>query len=195
MPTSDLTLWERFIKGDEEAYACIYDRYVEALYAYGACFTQDKCLLEDCIHDLFVKLYRNHRKLRATNNIKFYLFMGLKRQLLNAFRNAKSTVEIEEIEPKFSVAYTAEDQMIDQEHVLLRRERVMKMLDMLNSHQREVIYYRFEEGLSYEEIAAIMYIKPQSAQNIMQRALKKLRDSFSAEDFLFFLLYFYQAFE
>ena len=63
------------------------------------------------------------------------------------------------------------------------------MLKTLNPHQKEIIYYRFEEGLSYEEIGLLMEMKAQSAQNIVQRAFKKLREAFSPEDFFLFLLF------
>ena len=190
MTAPDSILWKRFVEGDDEAYAAIYNRHVDALYAYGACFTKDKCLLEDCIHDLFVKLHRNRRRFSSTGNIKFYLFMALKHQLLNALRDEPRTVDYEEGGPAFSIEYTAEDRLIDQEQDAAKHERVRRMLETLNPHQKEIIYYRFEEGLSYEEIAALMHIKPQSAQNIMQRALKKLRETFSADDLLLFLLFF-----
>lgn len=54
MPVTDLLLWKRFIEGDEEAYACIYKQYVDSLYSYASCFINDKCLVEDCIQDLFI---------------------------------------------------------------------------------------------------------------------------------------------
>ena len=81
MPATDLLLWRRFIEGDEEAYACIYRQYVDSLYAYASCFISDKCLVEDCIQDLFIKIYQNRKSLKETDNIKLYLFVALKRQL------------------------------------------------------------------------------------------------------------------
>lgn len=189
MPIDDLTLWQHFIEGDEEAYAIIYDKYVSSLYSYGICFTIDKCLVEDCIHDLFVKLYKNRKNLKKTTNVKFYLLTALKRQLYNALRDELDTISIED-SPVFHIEYTIEDRMIEREQDISQKERILEMLQILSPHQKEIIYYRFEEGLSYEEIGNLMNMKTQSVQNTVQRAFRKLRKTFSAEDVLLFLLFF-----
>ena len=190
MPTEDLILWRRFIEGDEEAYAFIYKQYVSSLYSYGVCFSTNKQLVEDCIHDLFVKIHQNRKNLKETNNIKLYLMVALKRQLFNALRKEVDYDSISEAAPVFSIEYTVEDRMIEKEQDISKSEKIREMLKTLNPHQKEIIYYRFEEGLSYEEIAILMDMKAQSAQNIVQRSLKKLRETFSPEDFFLFLLFF-----
>ena len=190
MPANDVILWKRFTEGDEEAYACIYRQYVPSLYSYGVCFTSDKCLVEDCIHDLFVKIYQNRKNLKDTDNIKLYLFVALKRQLFNALRKEVESVSFEDAPPVFSIEYTIEDRLIEKEQDLSKSEKILQMLETLTPHQKDMIYYRFEEGLSYEEIGVLMDMKAQSAQNIVQRSLNKLRETFSAEDFLLFLLFF-----
>ena len=85
---------------------------------------------------------------------------------------------------------TIEDRMIEREQDISQKERILEMLQTLNPHQKEIIYYRFEEGLSYEEIGTLMNMKTQSVQNNVQRAFKKLRETFSADDVLLFLLFF-----
>ena len=80
--------------------------------------------------------------------------------------------------------------MIEREQDISQKERILEMLQTLNPHQKEIIYYRFEEGLSYEEIGTLMNMKTQSVQNNVQRAFKKLRETFSADDVLLFLLFF-----
>ena len=55
--------WNRFIAGDDDAYASLYEEYVQDLYQYGLCFTSDTELVKDCIQDLFVYLYANRSHL------------------------------------------------------------------------------------------------------------------------------------
>lgn len=116
--------------------------------------------------------------------------VALKRQLFNALRKEVDYDSISEAAPVFSIEYTVEDRMIEKEQDISKSEKIREMLKTLNPHQKEIIYYRFEEGLSYEEIAILMDMKAQSAQNIVQRSLKKLRETFSPEDFFLFLLFF-----
>ncbi|MEG1008032.1 MAG: sigma-70 region 4 domain-containing protein, partial [Bacteroides sp.] len=56
----------------------------------------------------------------------------------------------------------------------------------LSPRQREIIYYRFYEDLQYDEICRLMDLNYQSAYNLFQRSLIKLRES-SGLSVLFFI--------
>jgi RNA polymerase sigma-70 factor (ECF subfamily) len=64
-------LWRAFRSGDSEAYAQLYDAYFEVLYRYGKKITSDTFLVEDCIQDLFVALWRNRETLSDLMSPKF----------------------------------------------------------------------------------------------------------------------------
>ena len=50
--------WQLFLKGDDDAYAWLYSRYVQQLYQYGCRFTTDTEMVKDCVQDVFVNVYR-----------------------------------------------------------------------------------------------------------------------------------------
>ena len=77
-------LWSAFKNGDFSAFTQIYQRYIQPLYNFGSKITSDRALIEDCIHDLFVELWKSHSRLGEVNHIQFYLFKGLKRKVLRA---------------------------------------------------------------------------------------------------------------
>lgn len=185
---SDQIIWENFLCGDDEAYTYIYREYSQALYAYGMHFTSDKGLVEDCIQDVFIKIFQNHRHLQSTDNIKLYLFIALKNKLFNIFRKDIKYSQIDSLEPVFAAEYTIEDEIIENEREQFLNEKMIRMLEVLSPRQKEIIYYRFVEGLSYEEICQIMDMNYQSTQNLIQRSLKKLRTTFSQAEMQFVLL-------
>ena len=185
---SDQIIWENFLCGDDEAYTYIYREYSQALYAYGMHFTSDKGLVEDCIQDVFIKIFQNRRHLQSTDNIKLYLFIALKNKLFNIFRKDIKYSQIDSLEPVFAAEYTIEDEIIENEREQFLNEKMIRMLEVLSPRQKEIIYYRFVEGLSYEEICQIMDMNYQSAQNLIQRSLKKLRTTFSQAEMQFVLL-------
>ena len=84
--------------------------------------------------------------------------------------------------------YTIEDEIIENEREQFLNEKMIRMLEVLSPRQKEIIYYRFVEGLSYEEICQIMDMNYQSTQNLIQRSLKKLRTTFSQAEMQFVLL-------
>ena len=185
---SDQIIWENFLCGDDEAYTYIYREYSQALYAYGMHFTSDKGLVEDCIQDVFVKIFQNRKHLQSTDNIKLYLFISLKNKLFNIFRKDIKYSQIDSLEPVFAAEYTIEDEIIENEKEQFLNEKMIRMLEVLSPRQKEIIYYRFVEGLSYEEICQIMDMNYQSTQNLIQRSLKKLRTTFSQAEMQFVLL-------
>lgn len=185
---SDQIIWENFLCGDDKAYTYIYREYSQALYAYGMHFTSDKGLVEDCIQDVFIKIFQNRRHLQSTDNIKLYLFIALKNKLFNIFRKDIKYSQIDSLEPVFAAEYTIEDEIIEKEREQFLNEKMIRMLEVLSPRQKEIIYYRFVEGLSYEEICQIMDMNYQSTQNLIQRSLKKLRTTFSQAEMQFVLL-------
>ena len=185
---SDQIIWENFLCGDDEAYTYIYREYSQALYAYGMHFTSDKGLVEDCIQDVFIKIFQNRRHLQSTDNIKQYLFIALKNKLFNIFRKDIKYSQIDSLEHVFAAEYTIEDEIIENEREQFLNEKMIRMLEVLSPRQKEIIYYRFVEGLSYEEICQIMDMNYQSTQNLIQRSLKKLRTTFSQAEMQFVLL-------
>jgi DNA-directed RNA polymerase specialized sigma24 family protein len=56
---AEKVLWEKFLLGDDKAYALFYNKYIEELFSYGMRFTSDRELKKDCIQDVFVKIYSN----------------------------------------------------------------------------------------------------------------------------------------
>lgn len=187
---TDQLIWENFLCGDDEAYTYIYRLYSQALYAYGMHFTADRGLVEDCVQDVFVKIYQNRKRLQSTDNIKLYLFISLKNKLFNVFRKDIKYSQIDTLEPVFAAEYTIEDEIIQNEKEQFLNEKMIRMLEVLSPRQKEIIYYRFVEGLSYEEICQIMDMNYQSTQNLIQRSLKKLRSTFSRAEmqFIFFFI-------
>ncbi len=185
---SDKSLWYRFLSGDDDAYTTIYEMNIQSMYGYGMHYTSDCELLKDCIHDVFTSLFQNRRNLQPVKNIKIYLFVSLKNRLFNAYKQMRDYVTLENDELNFSVELSAEEILLKNEEYHLIREKVNQMLNSLTSKQKEVIYYRFKENLSYDEISELMNMNPQSVQNLLQRTLKKLRSTFPPSLFLYVLL-------
>jgi RNA polymerase sigma factor (sigma-70 family) len=75
---------------------------------------------------------------------------------------------------------TVEEQFILNEQYLAQQEKINKIFALLTSRQQEVIYYRFIQELDLNEIAILMDMNYQSVQNLIQRSLKKIRDTFGS---------------
>ena len=55
-------------------------------------------------------------------------------------------------------------------------QRLQEMLNALTPRQREAIYLRYTQGLSYEEVGRVMGIQPTAAQKLVYRAIEEMRN-------------------
>lgn len=175
----DSSLWNDFLSGDDKAYARIYKEYVSDMFSYGMFFTTNRELVKDCIQDVFVNLYTNRSRLGQTDNIRLYLYIALKNRLYNAFHKNQQLYQNDTMEPVFSVEYTIEDRIIEDEEQAEEKKTMLHLLELLTVRQREVIHYRYVEELSITEISKIMQMNYQSVQNLLQRSIKKIQDTLS----------------
>ena len=162
--------------GDDDAYASLYEEYVQDLYQYGLCFTSDTELVKDCIQDLFVYLYANRSHLEISCQVKTYLLVSLKHNICRSLLRSQKYDSIEEEIP-FLAEMSVEDQFIEDESLYNETHQVQKMLSVLTPRQKEIMYYRFVQELPMEDICRLMDLNYQSAQNLIQRSLKKIREA------------------
>lgn len=171
--------WDAFLSGDENAYCWMYNTYIQQLYHYGLRFTKDKELVKDCIQELFTTIYKNRQQLSSPDNVKVYLFVCLKHNLLRAISRENVFEAPEEETFFFLPEATAEEEFIEKERLTLQEKKIEKILSLLTPRQQEIIYYRYIQELSFHEICELMNMNSQSAQNLIQRSIRKIRDTFS----------------
>lgn len=180
--TNDQHIWNLFLSGDDKSYTYFYKKYVTDLFSYGLHFTPDREVVKDCIQDVFVKIYCNRNKLPKIDNVKLYLFIALKNTLFNVFQKDKAHYHIDTIEPVFTIEFSIEDKLIREEIEKEQSIKMNEMLDTLTPRQKEVIYYRYIEGLKMEDVCLLMNMNYQSVQNLIQRSFKKIRTIFPSKN-------------
>ena len=171
------SVWASFKKGDWCAYTSLYNTYYKPLNNYGYKFTKDVSLIEDCIHDLFVKLWNSKANLGEPASVKNYLYKSLRGILLRKLKsNARfRLMESEDDYLNFEVSY--DNQLITKEQEVELNRAIQKALSQLPARQREIVYLRFYEGFSYEEIAEVMSISFKSVYKLWYKVQDKLKKS------------------
>lgn len=171
----DAETWERFKRGDEQAFSYIFDTYHLTLFEYGQRFTKDEFLVRDSIQDLFFELARKKDKLSPTDNILFYLLKSLRLKIFANLRKSKKIAETElddEHLSEFRISYSTE---VSPEEKELRLDLVADALNQLPPRLKETIYLKFYKNLTNKEVAEIMQVNYQSVGNSIQKAIAKLK--------------------
>jgi len=173
---NDSKLWIKIKLGDTEAFNELYDRYIDPLYRYGIQSTKDKHYVMDCIHDLFLDIYKYRKNLSEVENVKYYLFTSLKRKIGKKFKTKIKLHSTEDRKTEIvSTQSSVEERIVQSEHKLEINSKLSVALTGLSNKQREGLTLKFEEKKSYEEISGIMGISIESVRTLIYRAVKKLR--------------------
>jgi RNA polymerase sigma factor (sigma-70 family) len=171
----EIELWDALKKGEKSAYAQLYEQYAKPLLLYGRKIQDDEATIEDTIHDLFVELWRYRTNLSNTTSIKFYLFGALRKKLMG---NLKTNIELGTVanleNALFDISHEA--QLIENEDFEHLTERVRQALDQLPPRQREAIFLRYHQNFNNDQIAEIMGLTYNSAANLINKGLQRLRD-------------------
>lgn len=171
--------WRRFKNGDVKALEGIYRSHIKSLINYGLRVTPDLNLVKDSIQDLFIELWRNRENLADTDQPKYYLFRALRNKLSRAATQQSFISEAEmQLSSNDLLTNPIELEILAREQEIQTRKTLQQLLDKLPRRQQEVIYLRFYHNFPYEIIASTMNMNYQSVLNLVQRALKTLRQAY-----------------
>lgn len=181
--------WLKFKEGDMDAFNRIYVAYFDKLHAYGSKLTNDTSILEDSIQELFLQLYTRRNKLSKDVKLEYYLLKSLKLTIYQRLRRkgkmVLSGLAQEDAEnSSFIFKLENKEEPAEDEH----NKQLEKVLSELDQKQRELLYLKFYNSLSYKEIGGILGINPDSAKKQVYRIIKKMKQNlkgFSLELFLY----------
>lgn len=162
---NDSIIWQKFKSGDRQAFLTLYDQYFPVLFRYCRQITPATQLIEDTIHDLFVSLWERRHHLSEVQSIKPYLITSARRLIIQQLKKDPG----EELTDKLSIPPF---ELIINTTVPCD---LAQALQELNEKQREVLFLKFYNGLSYQEISEVMNLRLDTVYKIAKRSMGKLR--------------------
>jgi RNA polymerase sigma-70 factor (ECF subfamily) len=168
--------WSAFKKGDEKAFVTLHDLFFHALYDYALRMLQDPDLSYDAIQELFLKLWEKRNSLPEVQFVKAYLMRCLRSAILNKLRSLKLyELKIAARYHTPDIEFSPEEIRIEKESASFNSSQLTQMINTLPAHQKEIIYLRFYEGLSYKDISRILNVNYQSLVNSLNRILSRFK--------------------
>jgi RNA polymerase sigma factor (sigma-70 family) len=172
-----ILIWNSFKTGDWDAYTSLYHAYYRPLNNYCHKFTKDANLIEDAIHDLFVTLWTSRDNLGNPLSVKNYLYKAVRNILFRKINAESRFLGLQNDDESIPFVVSFDHQIILNEEEKMLQHTIKEVLHKLPARQQEIVYLRFYDGLSYEEIADIMCIHVSSAYKLLYKALHNLRQS------------------
>lgn len=186
------SVWTRFLDGDVAAFELLISSNFRTLFHYGTKFSQDKEFVKDSIQDLFLLLWEKRENLSNDIAVKPYMMASLRRLMHRSSNKNKVSEDYnEETKTGFELEFSVEEEYIQLESTKLVTQKLKSLLDKLPKRQKEVIYLKFFQELERDQISEIMEVSPQTVSNLLQIAIKHLKNHWKAEFLTFFLVQFF----
>lgn len=175
-PDEAQKLWNDYQSGDMYALANIMQSYYSDLFHWGLRLHGEREFVKDCIQDMFVNLWKTQQSATRVVNVRSYLLVVLKTRILRELSRKHVTHQsMLSDEYSFSVEFSSDLRLIDEEHEVYQVRKLEGVLNNLSGRQKELIYLRFYQSLSFEQIAEVMNLSRQSVYNLLQKSLGSLR--------------------
>jgi RNA polymerase sigma-70 factor (ECF subfamily) len=82
---------------------------------------------------------------------------------------------MEEVTDDLAFVLSHENFLISYQEDQQKTERIINAIQQLPNREREIIYLRLYQELSYEDIIEVMQINYQGVRNLFSQAIKSLR--------------------
>ncbi len=145
------------------------------VYAYVRSLVGDAAAAEDVTALAFERAYRKRARFNpGKGSPRQWLFAIARNAALDELRRRKRTAAlVTDPEDPAAATFTEDDSSAE------RRATVRAALATLEARERELIALKFNAGLSYAEIGAVLGISESNAGTRVHRALSKLRKACS----------------
>ncbi len=167
-------------QGERLAFRALVERHGARLKSYCIKFVCDVRLGEEQAQETWCQVWIGRERYRPIGQFAVFLFTIARNRCRNVVRNRQREhrwLQPVEVLPELPVDATADER-------LLRREERVRLYDAfadLSEPQREATVLRFEAGLDYDAIAAVLECIAATARSHVFRAVAKLRERMSQE--------------
>ena len=159
----DNVLVEQAVRGDGDSFTELCRRYYGPLVAIGHAILGDRHLAEDAAQQALAKAAVNLPRLRRPEQFGRWAATICRNEARDLAQARRGLPTPNELPPEQSVSTPDES-----------GEAVKQALCRLPPESREVIFLRFYDGLSYEQISAVLGISEQAINGRLRRAKRKL---------------------
>ena len=170
-----------YINGDNKAFDLLLSRNQEQLFSYIFFIVKDRALADDLFQETFIKVITKLNEGKYCTNGRFgaWLITLAHNTIMDFYRSSKNDKYLNNIDTNEfdnAVSISLMDSCIENHYVNQQvLKDVKRMVDMLPTLQREVVFMRFFQQLSFKEIAEITNVSINTALGRMRYAILNLR--------------------
>ncbi len=155
---TDQELIIKYLKGDDTAFEVLVQRYLNAIYRFVYGYVRDANIAEDVTQDVFLKVWRNAKKIDKNKSFKSWVYTIAKNTALDFLKKKKSVPfsVFETADGKNMLAESVKDHaaLPDEISRLLEHRTVfLQAIDQLSQKYQQILRMYYYEYLNFREIA------------------------------------------
>lgn len=167
MTTSDIKrLAERLARGEEAAFAELYDLSADRLYHYLVRFVRSRETAADVLQTAFMKAVKNRRRFRGVENPVAYLFQIARNEAVRA--RTRTTKE----RPLEMAQLTAVSATTEQSDIA---EAIAVVFATLSDEDREIVHMKVFSLLTFREIGEVLGLPLATVATKYRRAIDSVQ--------------------
>ena len=147
----------------------LYESYARDIYRFALYLSGDPALAEDVTSETFIRVWSSPEPVRLAT-VKAYLLTIARNLCLMERRRSSRQQVLDEAVPDSSQSVARQVQ------AKVELDRVLRALQEFPEADRAALLMRADEGLSYEEIAAVLRLPVASVRVKVHRARLKLTE-------------------
>ncbi len=168
---------KRSLEDKAQLLAELYDQCGSKVYGYVLALVSDPSDAEEIVQDVFARM---HSSKRVPRDPQAYLFRAARNEAYSRLRRRRLGLRVRKtLEEQPALLVQATDSRPHGE-----REAIEAALRTLPAKQREIVVLKVYEDMTFQEIAEILEISPNTAASRYRYALEKLRVKLKKEDFV-----------
>ncbi len=185
MPQSDTDLMLRVHQGETHLFEELVRRHHRPLLNFFYRLSWDRHQAEDGVQEVFLRLYRNRGKYRATAKFTTYMYRIAHNYWIDICRSRKNKPPLASLDMPLDASSdsTLAEQLpgdgIEPPQQAMDTEvmnQLKSALDCLNPGQRLVFILSNHQGMKYEEISEVLKIPVGTVKSRMHETVNKLRE-------------------
>jgi RNA polymerase sigma-70 factor (ECF subfamily) len=167
-------LLARVARGDESAFAILYDQISGPIYGLIKRVVRDPAQSEEVAQEVLLEVWRAATRFDpARGSAATWVMTIAHRRAVDRVRSATASAERER---RTSLLLPPTDEVAEAVEAALERERVRRCLEGLTDLQRESIMLAYYGGHSYREVAGLLGITLGTIKTRIRDGLIRLRD-------------------
>jgi RNA polymerase sigma-70 factor (ECF subfamily) len=172
MMITDETLVADCLRGDEDAFRLLVERYRPRLYPLACGMLQDSDQASDAVQDTFLKAYGALAEYRGRGVFGAWIRRILVNHCLSLLRQRHRYLSLEDLDREL-----VSQERGPEEHAMAETEaeRIRNAMGKLPTHYRAALVLRVVEGLSYREIAQLLSVPESTVETWIHRGRLRMR--------------------